>query len=94
MRALSFVTAFVLAAMLAGLVPSPAKAQGDACFRLWVQRNSIYKAHGYCFKTSKAIRYFGNAGCRYDYEGDVPLSPGERARIADIQAEERDMGCR
>ncbi|WP_083239053.1 YARHG domain-containing protein [Methyloceanibacter superfactus] len=27
--------------------------------RLWsVQRNSIYKSHGYSFKTAKAINYF------------------------------------
>ena len=93
MYSLSFVTIFVLAAMLAGMVPSPAQAQ-DTCFRLWVARNSIYKAKGYCFKTRRAIRYFGNAGCTYDYEGDVPLSRRDRARIADIQAEERALGCR
>ena len=86
-----------LAAMLAIIVVTPtnrAAAQGDACFQLWVQRNTIYKANGYCFKTARAIRYFGNAGCRYDNEAAVPLSPYDRALIAQIRARERELGCR
>ena len=47
-------------------------ARANICDDLWVQRNSIYKAYGYCFKTPKAINYFGNAGCQYDNEGDIP----------------------
>lgn len=92
--------AFLLSALLAasvmstGLAVSAANAQDGACFRLWVARNSIYKANGYCFKTDRAISYFGNAGCVYDYEGDIPLSRYDRARIARIQAQERDLGCR
>jgi hypothetical protein len=46
--------------LLCSLGSRPAHA--DVCFDLWVQRNSIYKAYGYCFKTPKAISYFGN--CR------------------------------
>ncbi|MDC7788103.1 YARHG domain-containing protein [Rhodoplanes sp. TEM] len=68
-------------------------AQG-ACEQLWVERNSIFKARGYCFKTRRAISYFGNAGCVYDNENAVPLSPGERARVAQIRAMERQYGCR
>jgi hypothetical protein len=85
-----------LAILALALVPvaTPAPAQGDICGQLWVERNSIYKANGYCFKTSRAIGYFGNAGCVYDIEAMVPLSPGERARVARIQAEERSLGCR
>jgi hypothetical protein len=71
----------------------PALAQ-DRCQSLWVQRNSIYKAAGYCFKTSRAISYFGNAGCRYNNEASVPLSSRQRARIAEIRAAENDYGCR
>ncbi|RAI45131.1 YARHG domain-containing protein [Rhodoplanes roseus] len=70
-----------------------AVAQGS-CEQLWVERNSIFKARGYCFKTSRAISYFGNAGCVYDVEEAVPLSPGERARVAQIRAMERQYGCR
>jgi YARHG domain len=37
-------------------------------------RNSIFKAAGFCFKTSRGIGAFGNAGCLYDNEYDVPSS--------------------
>jgi hypothetical protein len=69
-----------------------AQAQ-DVCAQLWVERNSIYKAYGYCFKTARAIRYFGNAGCVYDREGDIPLSRADRARIQAIRSQERRLGC-
>jgi hypothetical protein len=66
---------------------------GMSCDQLWVARNSIYKARGYCFKTQRAIGYFGNGGCSYQNEGDIPFSSGERAQIAQIQAQERAKGC-
>jgi YARHG domain len=71
---------------------SAASAQ-SRCERLWVARNQIFKDAGYCFKTRRAIAYFGNAGCQYDSESRVPLSRGERARVARLQAEERELGC-
>jgi len=63
------------------------------CDGLWVARNSIYKARGYCFKTQRAIDYFGNAGCIYQNENNIPFTQGERSQIAQIQAQERAMGC-
>lgn len=92
MRSITFGLALVLAATAAGTT-TKALAQGDTCFRLWVQRNSVFKANGYCFKTAQAIRYFGNAGCRYDDEAAVPLTPYDRAVIANIQAREQALGC-
>ena len=83
---------WIAAVGMSMIVAAPARAQ--TCERLWIERNSIYKANGYCFKTSRAIRYFGNAGCAYDNEASVPLSRLERLRIATIQAEERALGCR
>ena len=71
-----------------------ARAQGDIRQQLWVERNSIYKDRGYCFKTQRGIAYFGNAGCMYDREGDIPMSAAERRRISEIIAEERANGCR
>ena len=94
MRWFSLSITLVLLALSFGPGVSVANAQSSACFRLWVERNEIYKANGYCFKTRRAISYFGNAGCEYDNEADVPLSRSERARIARIQAEERELGCR
>jgi hypothetical protein len=66
---------------------------GMTCQQLWVARNSIYKARGYCFKTPRAISYFGNGGCIHQNEGDVPFSAAERAQIAQIRSQERAMGC-
>jgi YARHG domain len=86
---------FALAVFAATGVGSPtqANAQADTCDSLWVARNSIYKAKGYCFKTPRAINYFGNAGCRFDDEGAVPLTSADQAAIASIQARERALGC-
>lgn len=71
---------------------APAVAQG-VCADLWYERNAIYKDAGYCFRTAAAIREFGNAGCRYVDQRDVPLSQNQRARIADIVRMERMNGC-
>lgn len=73
------------------LATGPAAAQ--SCDQLWYERNAIYKQEGYCFKTQRAIAAFGNSGCRYDIEAQVPLSPGERGRIATIADMERAHGC-
>src|SRR5215831_1675923 len=32
----------------------------QSCSELWHQRNSIYRAAGYCFSTQRAIATFGN----------------------------------
>jgi len=48
-------------------------AQAQSCGELWYRRNSIYRGAGYCFKTARAIRAFGNAGCSYDSEYSLPL---------------------
>lgn len=69
--------------------------QGDAyeCKDLWSMRNQIYKSNGYCFKTSKAIAAFGNAGCRFDKLALVPLSENDRQVLSDIRKSERRQGC-
>ena len=83
----------ILAALAGGLLVG-AEAQAQSCGELWYERNSIYKAAGYCFRTPRAISAFGNAGCVYDSEYDVPLSPRQRRRVQSIRALERDLGCR
>jgi hypothetical protein len=80
----------VVTAAVPMLASSDAYAQ--SCGQLWYQRNSIYKAAGYCFKTPRAIRTFGNAGCAYDSEYSLPLSYNQRARINRIVQLERDLG--
>ncbi|ABY30940.1 MAG: YARHG domain-containing protein [Methylobacteriaceae bacterium] len=83
---------FLAAAVLASLTASPALA-AFPCDELWGERNAIYKDAGYCFRTERAIRAFGNSGCKYDELADVPLSARQRADIADIQRQERENGC-
>jgi YARHG domain-containing protein len=87
-------TAGMLAAIAAtSLAITVSTAYAQSCYDLWVQRNSVYKVAGYCFKTPRAIRYFGNAGCTYDNEADVPLSPNQRRQIASITEMEGRLGC-
>lgn len=81
-----------LIAVLA-LLASAAAAQAQGCEDLWYRRNSIFKQAGYCFKTTRAIRTFGNAGCAYDDENDVPLSARQRQVVADLRSQEREFGC-
>ena len=68
-------------------------AHAQSCQALWVERNSYYKQAGYCFKTQRAIQYFGNAGCYIYNEGDIQFPPGVWARIQQIRRIERAMGC-
>jgi YARHG domain len=82
--------ALVVAASGTGFISA---ASAQSCQELWVERNSYYKEAGYCFKTSRAISYFGNGGCIYDVEASVPLPRDIRARIAEITRIERRMGC-
>ncbi|WP_050994345.1 DUF4424 family protein [Bradyrhizobium sp. YR681] len=71
----------------------PQSVAGQNCDQLWQQRNSIFKAGGYCFRTPRAIASFGNAGCKYDNIVDVPLSARDRQLVNDIQQVERIKAC-
>jgi hypothetical protein len=93
MRAHSLPVLFAALAFAGVIAGTAAKAQ-DACAQLWVERNSIYKAYGYCFKTARAIGYFGNDGCMYQRERDIPFARQDRAHIGQIVAQERAYGCR
>ncbi|MGU3360350.1 YARHG domain-containing protein [Methylobacterium sp. M6A4_1b] len=72
---------------------TPSGAAASSCEELWTERNAIFKAAGYCFRTPQAIRAFGNAGCQHDNEADVPLSAREREQVAGIRISERSLGC-
>jgi TolA-binding protein len=67
------------------------KSSSTSCHDLWVRRNQIYKNKGYCFKTSKGKRYFGNAGC---WTSNPRLSRSEKNRVNSILRQERRNGCR
>lgn len=86
------------AIVLAGVVwASQSQAQvpysAMDCDELWFARNLIFKDSGYCFRTARAIRQFGNAGCRYDDQESVPLSNVDRQNIRAIQSWEARRGC-
>ena len=84
-----------LAAGLGAIASSAQAMPVDAlsCKQLWVKRNQIYKANGYCFKTSKARGYFGNAGCYIDDMNDVTLSKSEMNRVLTYKHWEEVNGC-
>jgi hypothetical protein len=69
-------------------------ARADVCDDLSYQRNLIYKAAGYCFRTAAQISIFGNAGCRYDNQVNVPLSQRQRQMVGDLVRQEQGYGCR
>ena len=75
------------------LLTAPALAQ-SLCDELWGERNAIYFDAGYCFKTARGIKAFGNnVDCKYDDIADVPLTARNRSDIAQIQAQERQRNC-
>jgi hypothetical protein len=73
--------------------PAARAYEALTCEELWYERNSIYKQAGYCFRTSRGIRAFGNAGCQFDDVNDVPLSARQRSAVAEIQGIERRRRC-
>jgi hypothetical protein len=66
----------------------------DSCDQLWLKRNSIYKDLGYCFETPRAIAVFGNVGCKYHNQKDVPLSGSQRQMVDEITRIEAAKYCR
>jgi hypothetical protein len=64
-----------------------------SCQVLWEMRNGIYSENGYCFETARAIRTFGNEGCRYRNQSSVPMNAYERANVGAIVQAERALGC-
>lgn len=86
-----------LATLVALATATPSHA-GDgpefwSCRELWQARNQIYKDQGYCFRTPRAIRTFGNAGCTYDNVNDVPMSANQRREVREIERYERSRSC-
>ncbi len=66
---------------------------GPNCDFLYTMRNEIYRAHGYCFKTEKAITTFGNDGCTIENADNLHLNPIERRNAAVIGKAETIKGC-
>jgi YARHG domain len=95
MRLLRYTVAAI--ALMTAAASAPAMAADDfngwSCKELYLERNGIYKDGGYCFQTRKAIKTFGNAGCQYDSQSDVPLSANQRKVIKAIVNAERAKRC-
>ncbi|KST60768.1 hypothetical protein AO398_12485 [Methylobacterium sp. GXS13] len=72
---------------------APSGSASPSCEELWSERNTIFKAAGYYFRTPQAIQAFGNAGCQFDDEADVPLTTRQREPVAQIRATERQLVC-
>ena len=87
------------AALTLALLPQITPAQAGSgysdysCQDLWTERNQIYKDAGYCFKTRRAINQFGNAGCQYDSQNEVPLTARQKRAVNEIVRFERSLGC-
>jgi hypothetical protein len=83
-----------IAVLFTTSLPASAQSwQNVTCAELWRERNLIYKDAGYCFKTARAIRTFGNAGCRHDAVEDVPLSANQRMEVTEMVRAERLKSC-
>lgn len=85
--------ALAVGALLLGLQALPTPARALDCDEAWYKRNEVYKQAGYCFTTKRAIDAFGNAGCKYDNVGDVPLSVRQWETVAELKAFERKYRC-
>ena len=64
-----------------------------SCELLYDVRNTIYKENGYCFKTEKAVDYFGNEGCWITNQSRVKLNSIEKFNVGQIVAVENQLGC-
>ena len=61
---------------------------------VWGGPEGLLRAKQAFARIARAISTFGNAGCLYDVEAALPLSPDQRERIAYLVRMEREYGCR
>jgi hypothetical protein len=64
-----------------------------SCSTLWELRNTMYFEQGYCFKTDRAIDFFGNAECTIEDAEDIDFSEIEETNISRISSVEKQKGC-
>lgn len=75
-------------------VQAPPPPPQMSCNDLWYARNSIFAAHGYCFKSARGKAAFGHMRCIPGLAaGDVPLTASERNEVSHLKALERQQGC-
>ncbi len=81
-----------LLALIAFAGPTFAQQSGR-CQAYWQERNTILKENRYCFKSPRAIHYFGNGGCTYQRIEDIPFSKTHLDRMLEIRAMEKTYQC-
>lgn len=72
---------------------TPKELQAKTCEDLWILRNSIWNDAGYCFKTPRAVKAFGNHACQYGDQSAVPLNDYQRTNAKTILAVEAARKC-
>lgn len=84
-----------VAAAAATVAPAAAvEPSAMSCAQLWHRKNAILKAKGLCFTDPRAVRTFGNEGCKQYDPNRVSLSPPERELMAQILLAEKIKLCR
>lgn len=63
------------------------------CQAYWNERNTLLKEYRYCFKSPRAIHYFGNGGCVHTRIENIPFSSVDLERFREIRAMERVQNC-
>jgi hypothetical protein len=88
------VTFLAILAGLDSMIPAQL-AHAQTCQELWVERNAYYNAVGYCFKTVRAIEYFGKKNCRLHSEEAAQSGWDEFVgeRVKWIKKREGQIGC-
>lgn len=90
MRSLSSV--LVIGIFLSGIAVAAAQNVGR-CQAYWHERNTLLKEYRYCFKSPRAIHYFGNGGCVHTRIESIPFSSVDLERFREIRAMERAQNC-
>lgn len=66
-----------------------------SCDALWYERNAIWASYGYCFTSARGVQTFGTQGCfRNQDQARAAMSPGHRATVDRLLAQEQTQGCR
>lgn len=88
------VTTAIAACMVLIAVSGHGFAQNSGrCQAYWQERNALLKENRYCFKSPRAIHYFGNGGCVHSRIEDIPFPINQLNRMLEIRAMEKANQC-
>ena len=80
-------TAVIATISTASTISASAEKDSDKCHNAWEDRNSVYFRKNFCFKTSKALNWFGpNAS---DCKSSVKLTASEQAIVNEAKKREK-----